>query len=137
MNASATIALENPSGQFRPFDEVRGTVNWQFDTPPKSFEIRLFWFTRGSGGTDAGVVEVKSLDLNTFGKQAFSFTLPGSPYSFSGNLITLQWALELIAKPSRQLVLKEITCAPTGVALVLPVVTPEKSPWWKKNRNRY
>lgn len=132
MNDSATIALENLSCQFRPFDEVRGTVNWQFDIPPKSFELRLFWFTNGSGGTDAGVVEVKSLDLNTFGKQTFSFTLPDSPYSFSGKLITLQWALEVVAKPSGQLALKEITCAPAGVALILPVIASEKLPWWKR-----
>ena len=131
MNSAATIDLENPSGQFRPFNEVRGTANWQLGARPKSLELRLFWFTSGRGNADAGVVEVKSLDPSTYGQAAFSFTLPGAPYSLSGSLITIQWALELVAKPGRQLALKELICAPSGVPLELPVIQPGKTRWWE------
>lgn len=132
MNSTATIELERPSGQFRPFEEVRGIVNWQFDTLPKSIELRLFWFTSGQGAPDAGVVEVKKLDPSAYGQSAFSFTLPGSPYSLSGNLFTIQWALELIANPGSQLALKEIICGPAGVPLQLPMIPSVKSHWWKR-----
>ncbi len=48
----------------------------------------------------------------TDGERAFSFTLPLGPYSFSGSLITLAWALELVALPSGETERVELVVAP-------------------------
>jgi hypothetical protein len=51
--------------------------------------------------------------------RSFRFRLPESPYSFSGKLISLTWALELVAEPSKELARQEITLAPGGEAVRL------------------
>ncbi len=53
------------------------------------------------------------------GERDFSFELPLGPYSFSGSLITLAWALELVAIPSSEIERVEFVVAPTPVELRL------------------
>ncbi|OYV07497.1 MAG: hypothetical protein CFE26_00750 [Verrucomicrobiales bacterium VVV1] len=131
MIPQSSITLENASAAFRPFDEIRGTVTWTLEKAPKSLELRLFWFTTGRGTAEAGLVEVKSLPATAQGTDSFSFHLPGSPYSISGSLITLQWALELVAEPIGQVAVQEFTLAPGKQALTLPVLDSGKKSWWK------
>jgi hypothetical protein len=45
--------------------------------------------------------------------------LPEGPYSFSGKLISLIWALELACSPGSETVRREITVSPTGHEIVL------------------
>jgi hypothetical protein len=131
MNPQGSITLDNAIAAFLPFDEIRGTVGWTLETLPKSLELRLFWFTSGLGTPEAAVVQVKSLSASTRGTESFSFPLPGSPYSVSGKLITLHWALELVAEPVGQVALQEFTLAPGMQSLTLPVIDLGKKPWWK------
>ncbi len=131
MTPQSSITLENASAAFQPFDEIRGTLDWTLEKAPKFLELRLFWFTRGRGTPEAGLVQVKSLPATARGTDSFSFSLPGSPYSISGSLITLQWALELVAEPIGQVALQEFTLAPGKQALTLPVLDPGKKSWWK------
>lgn len=56
--------------------------------------------------------------------RAFRFQLPEAPYSFSGKLISLAWALELIAYPSKEVVRREIVLAPGGSEVRLESVQP-------------
>ena len=46
-------------------------------------------------------------------------TLPAGPYSFSGRLISLIWALELVAEPGNHVARVEITLGPDGQEVVL------------------
>lgn len=131
MTPQGTITLENAAAAFQPFDEIRGTVAWTLEKAPKSVELRLFWFTSGRGTPESGVVQVKSLSASTQGTDSFSFPLPGSPYSLSGSLITIHWALELVAEPIGQLALQEFTLAPGKQVLTLPVIDAGKKSWWK------
>lgn len=130
MTPQGTIALENASNAFRPYDEIRGTVSWRLASTPKSLELRLFWFTTGRGTQEAGVVEVQSLPATPSGAQHFSFILPDSPISFSGQLIRLTWALELVAEPQGQLALHEFLLAPVGRLIELPAIPKPKTSWW-------
>ena len=129
--SQGTITLENASAAFGPYDEIRGSVAWELETAPKSLELRLFWFTSGRGTPEAGVIEVKSLPASTRGEDQFSFTLPDSPFSFSGQLIRLNWALELVAAPLGQVVLREFLLAPGANAIELPAIDQGKTSWWK------
>jgi|GEM_PF-6761494 len=70
------------------------------------------------------------------GSDSFSFPLPGSPYSVSGSLIKLTWALELVAEPTGQLALQEFTLSPGKQELLLPVIDQGKKRWWKAFRGK-
>lgn len=111
---------------FQPGEEVEGTVRWHLDPPPRSLEVRLFWYTDGSGGRDIGVVE--SLPLANLGPpgpedhRPFRFRLPSGPYSFSGKIIRLLWAIEAVAEPGGHAERAErlgIIMSPSGREIVL------------------
>ena len=98
----------------RPGDPLELTVSWSLAEPPTSLDVRLFWFTQGKGTRDVGVVESQPVDIGgARGDRRVRFRLPDSPYSFSGTLITLQWAVELIANAD-QVARWEFVMAPDG-----------------------
>ena len=133
------IELADELASFKPTDELNGTVTWDLEQIPSSMELRLFWFTRGKGTEDVGVI--KTIRFETPGlrdKKTFNFSLPDSPYSFSGKLISLIWALELIAEPSSQVARREIVVAPGGRELRLDSLPEHEKPksffGWKATR---
>ena len=110
-----TINLTPDRSTFEPGDELSGTANWQLDQPPRAVELRLFWFTRGKGTEDASVVDTVQFDRPASAEtRPFRLRLPDTPYSFSGRLVSLVWALELVAEPSKAVGRLEITLAPGG-----------------------
>ncbi len=110
-----SITPQKQGTELRPGDEIAGEVSWQLDAQPKSVELRLFWFTRGKGTEDVGVAQTIPFDAPAVvERRPFHITLPDSPYSFSGKLITLAWALELIALPAKEAARFEFTLSPTG-----------------------
>jgi hypothetical protein len=86
----------------RPGDSVEGEVSWNLPAAPEKLELRLFWFTRGSGNRDVAVVETESIDTQSSntGRRPFRFRLPNSPYPYRGKRISIVWALEAIAQPN-------------------------------------
>lgn len=94
------IELDDAPAVFRPGETIRGRAVWQLDTPPEDLEVRLFWYTEGKGDQDVGVVERLDLDPGRpSGEEEFEFEVPWAPLSFSGQLISLAWAIELVANP--------------------------------------
>jgi len=111
------ISIETESGRtaFEPGAEVRGQVEWELSKPAQRMEIRLFWYTQGKGTTDVQVVKIHRIDTMTLrGREPFRFVLPAEPYSFSGTLISLIWAIEAIAEPGERTTRMEIVVAPGG-----------------------
>jgi hypothetical protein len=49
-----------------------------------------------------------------FGEQRVSLRAPSGPYSFSGRLISLLWALEAVAEPGGEVARREIVLSPSG-----------------------
>jgi hypothetical protein len=99
---------------------VEGTAKWLLSEAPQTVELRLFWYTKGKGTQDIEIVESVPFEHPQLeDARPFRVTLPASPYSFSGKLISLLWALELVAKPGEQSVRVEITMSPTGEEVVL------------------
>ncbi len=114
------IALREERTQFQPGEEIVGAAGWEFPQPPAALEIRLFWFTRGKGTEDTEVVATQRLENpQTAEARPFRFQLPAAPYSFSGRLISLIWALELVALPSKEAARIEFVMAPEGKEVVL------------------
>jgi hypothetical protein len=114
------LALREERTSFEPRDEVVGAAYWKLDKPAEAVELRLFWFTRGKGTEDARVVETVRFDNPQIEEaRQFRFRLPEGPYSFSGRLISLLWAIELVVMPSKEVRRVEITMGPDGAETVL------------------
>ena len=101
--------------RFLPGDEIVAAAYWKLDQPPSSVEVRLFWFTRGKGTQDVNVVQTIRFDHPQIEEaRPARLVLPEAPYSFSGKLISLVWALEIVADPSGESTRVELTVSPTG-----------------------
>ena len=109
------IHLDHDGVAYTPGESISGTVTWQLDAPATGVEVRLFWYTRGKGTTDVQVVKAQQFDApGSTGRRAFKFVLPEEPYSFSGKLISLIWALEAVVQPGERLQRLELVVAPLG-----------------------
>jgi hypothetical protein len=109
------VEIRDGYTSFRPGDVVEGTVSWQLEPGPAEVEARLFWYTRGKGDQDVGVVEMLPYaNPAPTDRRPFRFRLPEGPYSFSGKLISLVWAIEAVAQPGDVAGRAEITVSPTG-----------------------
>jgi hypothetical protein len=118
-----SIELKNSGTVFGPGETVEGEASWQVDHP-KSVEVRLFWYTGGRGIRDVQILDSKSIsNPSPAGRTQFSFQLPDQPYSFSGKLISLIWAVELVVQPGDHSTRAEFTMAPGGVQIVLGSAT--------------
>jgi hypothetical protein len=114
------IVLRDGRKSFRPGDVVEGVAGWRSPQPLRSVELRLFWFTRGKGTEDVGLVNQLRFESPQLEEgRRFSFTLPNEPWSFSGELVSLIWALELLAEPGDQSIRVELTVSPTGQEILL------------------
>lgn len=89
------LTLDNDN--LSPSDTLRGQVSWTVldSVPRRGIKVSVFWRTAGSGDTDSECVEKIYLDCeNTTGYAPFSIQLPPEPFSFSGQLISLEWFIE-------------------------------------------
>jgi hypothetical protein len=117
----STLRIDVSGGAgFKPGDSIGGRVSWQVDQPPQSAELRLFWFTRGKGTQDVETIDSIPFPAPQMNDdRSFTLTLPRQPYSFSGTLISLVWALELIVEPGSNVQRQELVMSATGQEVVL------------------
>jgi hypothetical protein len=114
------IETRDQKTRFLPGEEISGAVVWWLDTPAEAVELRLFWYTQGKGTQDIKIVETTRFEHpGTQGTREFRLRLPDEPYSFSGKLISLLWALELFVEPSEEVARLDITMSPTGGEILL------------------
>jgi hypothetical protein len=112
---------------FRPGEPMAGAVSWTLDTLAERVELRLFWYTRGKGTAATEVVEVVRFEKpQLHEKRQFQVTAPDGPYSFSGKLISLVWALELVVRPGKLCHTQGIVISPNGAEVELGVVADAK-----------
>ena len=91
------LGLDGGATSFVSGETIRGTARWSLDGTEEWVEIRLFWYTEGKGTQDVDTVETLRIDApDVSGSTAFTFTAPSAPYSFSGHLISLIWAIEVV-----------------------------------------
>lgn len=134
MNHDATIHLKHTEARFAPFDVLEGRVRWALEKGPKRVELRLCWFTQGRAEEESGIVATQALGQNAQGEAEFSFLLPDQPYSFSSDLLTLTWGLELVAEPIGAIATQEFTMAPGGKELLLSQIASAQTELkgWRK-----
>ena len=114
------IRTRDDKTRFLPGEVLDGQVSWATDSPPGLIELRLFWRTEGKGTRDVKVVESRIFD-NPRRQETrdFRFQLPDGPYSFSGKLISLIWALELIVTSTNETERLDILVSPTDSEIML------------------
>jgi len=118
-----SIELSGGKDTFAPGERVDGHIEWGLDANPAALELSLLWYTSGKGTRDVQVLHTNKTDgPGAFGSDKFSFTLPAGPYSFSGKLISLIWALELTCTPGEETVRREVVVSPTGREILLASV---------------
>ena len=112
--SSLDIEIENGRTVFRPGEEILGRVKWEFGESPAKLELSLFWRTQGKGSQDVGVIQTITFDNpGGFDKRDFRLRVPDGPYSFSGKLISIIWALELVEPAkAKDYIRKEILYLP-------------------------
>ena len=120
------IEINHNQEAFSPDDTIKGKVSWELSKQPESVFLRLFWYTKGKGTEDIDVVSEISFDYpHPKETRPFEIKLPISPYSFSGKLVSLIWALELVTDNPDAAIQKEIVIAPYGqeINLLTPLST--------------
>jgi len=119
-NQELGIFIENDRTAFTPGETLELSVLWALPEKPTSLEVRLFWYTRGKGTEDVEVVATESIvAIAAAGEGKARFALPAAPYSFSGKLISLLWAAELVVEPGARSTRCEFTLSPTGKEIQL------------------
>lgn len=114
------LGLRENQTAFAPGEMISGAAEWRCERAPKSAEVRLSWYTQGKGTEDAAVVKTIEFpsplaeDL-----RPFSFPAPVAPYSFSGKLISLLWAVEVVLQPGNRCERIELIVAPERREVVL------------------
>jgi len=128
------ILVHGDKAAFAPRETIRGAVEWNLDANPRRLDLSLFWYTSGKGTRDVGMVHSTQFDNpGASGSKEFSFTLPEGPFSFSGRLISLIWAIELTCSPGSETTRREIIVSPTGKEILLgSVPTQSPFPWGRK-----
>lgn len=126
------LSIETASSQsaFEPGAEIDVYLEWTLDDEPEAVELRLVWNTSGKGDTDLEIVQTQRFEWPSRNEmKQTTITLPREPYSFSGKLISLIWALELIALPGEASTRKEITIGPGGTEVLITPRGEGGSPW--------
>ena len=108
-------------------EEISGRVEWSggdSSVDPNrqvSAEVRLFFYTSGKGSRDVEIVATHRMEgIGESGESEFRMKIPeASPPSFSGQLVSLEWALEFQIETSGETERCEITVSPTGQEISL------------------
>jgi len=115
-----TLQTTDGSTWFKPGELIEGRASWFLDEEAEAIEVRLFWYTSGKGTQDVGIVHTLRIDRpETSGHRDFSFPVPEGPYSFSGKLITLAWAMELVVLPTGETERFDLVIGPRPVEVML------------------
>jgi hypothetical protein len=105
---------------YRPGETVAGVASWELPEAPRAVEVRLFWYTEGKGTQDVEVVDsVRFESPPAAHQEAFELTLGEGPFSFSGKLISLLWAIELVVQHPNDAARLDLVVSPTGREVLL------------------
>lgn len=114
------LYIDLPKIRYAPGETVAGTIFWVLEEPPQTVRLTLGWWTEGRGTRDAAVEATREWKTSALaGEERFELQLSPSPYSFSGPLITLKWALELSTEKGKQTAMTPLVVSPGDEAIEL------------------
>lgn len=114
------ILLPDDRTSFEAGEVIDVTASWSLETPADVVELRLLWNTVGKGDRNLSVEKFWKYEqpLNR-DRVTETIQLPTAPYSFSGKLVSLVWAFELIALPGGDSTRREIILSPDAQEILL------------------
>ena len=105
---------------YAPGDTITVTLHWDLAEPPRNLCCNLLWYTEGKGDDNIEVIHRETIsDPGPRGEAQLHFTAPAFPYSFSGHLISLIWAMEAVAENPDAVERIPLVIAPAGVEIRL------------------
>ena len=114
------LKLINERSSFKPGSILKGSIIWNIDIVPETITISLCYWTEGRGTQDAVSVAKHEVKItNSSGEQPFEFLIPNSPWSFSGKLISINWAVAAEIRSKKLFTLIPITISPTAAEINL------------------
>ncbi|HEY0711171.1 MAG TPA: hypothetical protein VGF45_00735 [Polyangia bacterium] len=123
--AALELAVFGGRTTFAPREHLLGRASWRLSNRGHALEVRLYFKVEGGKSDPHRPPNVTVVDKRLFrnvdqtGEAAFAFDLPSQPFSFSGRLVRLVWAIELVVLPEDIATRFEIVIAPGGVAVTL------------------
>ena len=123
--AEVDFQLRSVTGKttFSPGEAISLEADWLLAEHVDGLEVRLFWYTAGIGTQDSETVAtVEICDPALNGRQTVGFVAPQHPYSYSGKLISIQWAAELVDVKGRQATRLDLTIGPNGNEATIPEI---------------
>ena len=118
-----SIKIKDGKTKFLPGEEIQGEVMWDLQKLPKTITVNVFWFTEGQGSQDSEIVGSMELEASGLsGRQSFRLALPAAPYSFTGSLISLNWAVEVVAPPVAERGICKFSMSPLDNPAVLKAI---------------
>lgn len=98
-----SIHIDQDQDRFHPGEQISGAVEWQCDKEPREITVNLLWSTEGKGTQDVEVVDSQTISVfGNSGREEFSFELPLGPYSYSGRMLSINWAVEAVPKKGKE-----------------------------------
>ena len=123
------ILIDNDQTAFQPGDEIRGKIKWFLEKDPETLTLGLFWKTSGRGTEDIGVPCSQIFDNpGLMGEKDFVIKCPAGPYSFSGQLISIEWGLELTGEKGKNAAVTRLTIGPNAEEIVCTNTIEDDSP---------
>jgi len=114
------LQLHLEGDRFRAGETIIASVHWSLERPPAACLLNLLWYTSGVGEEAVGIVERHCFDhLESQGRRRCRFTAPKHPPSFSGRLVSLQWAVEALLQPVGGVARCDVIIAPERQAVDL------------------
>lgn len=121
------LELDDTTG-IEPGGKLLGRLRWEIvdiSQKKRHIELSIGWKATSESREENQRVDGRTIDIdwNSSGVESFDFELPENPFSFKGQLISLQWFIE--AALDDAIVQKEFVLSPTGETLILPVAEYE------------
>ena len=123
-----SIELKDGKTSYNPGEKIRGELEWELAQEVPEITINIFWYTEGIGEQDSEVAktEVIKAPLQS-DRQGFEIDLPVAPYSYSGQITALKWAIEATAMKDKVKDVKEFSITPGNREIILPEVKEDFS----------
>jgi hypothetical protein len=102
---SVNIRFDSNGRIYRPGETLAGEYVFHDlpESPAKTLEVSVVWFTEGKGEEDLDVHEFwrtnleEDTTIDLLRPQRFSTTLPNSPLTYNGRIVKIRWCVRVRA----------------------------------------
>lgn len=123
-----SIQLKDGKISYQPGEKINGELEWDLNQEVENIAINVFWYTEGIGNQDSEIAgtEIIKSPLKS-DRQSFEIELPMAPYSYSGQISSLKWAIEATVLKDKVKDVKEFSMMPGNKEIILPEIKKDIS----------